>query len=67
VPIWPLTSFSLPVARTTGRLMTLLVKDLWRNPFGLATLVTVSSIVVLCSWVFLAVRARRTSRRASIS
>jgi hypothetical protein len=67
VPIWLITSVSLPVARTTGRLMALIVKDLCRNPFGLATLVAVSSLVIVSPWVVLAVRARRTSRRTSIS
>lgn len=70
MPIWLITSLSLPVARTTSRLMALLVKDLWRNPFGLASLATLaalSAIAVLSSGALLAVRTRRTSRRASIS
>ncbi len=67
MPIWLITSFSLPVARTTGRLPALLMKDLWRNPFAMATLAAVSSTLLVGSWLLRAGRARRTSRRASIS
>ncbi len=51
MPIWLITPCSLPVARTTGRLMALLVKDLWRSPFALATLAAVSSIVLVSAGV----------------
>ena len=61
MPIWLITSFSLPVARTTGRLLALLVQGLWRNPFGVATLAGASSIVVVALGVLLALRQRRTS------
>ena len=57
MPIWLITSVSLPVARTTGRLLALLVQGLWRNPFGVATLAGASSIVVVASGVLLRVAA----------
>ncbi len=67
MPIWLITSVSLPVARTTGRLLALVVTDLWRSPFGMATLAAASSIALLGSAVLLVRRVRRTSRRVSIS
>jgi hypothetical protein len=67
VPIWLLTSFSLSVVTTTGRLMVLIVHTLWRNPSGMATFKGVTSIMVAASWTLLAVHERRILHRRSTS
>ncbi len=67
MPIWLLTSFSLPVVTTTGRLMTLFLHALWRNPPGMATFEAATSITVAVSWTLLAVQERRILRRGSTS
>ncbi len=67
MPIWLLTSFSLPVVTITGRLMALIVHTLWRNPSGLSTMEKVFSIIAMASWTRLALHERSVLRRGSTS
>jgi hypothetical protein len=67
VPPWLITSFGLPVATTTGRLIVVLSSNLSRHPFSAVTVVVGLSMVAAGWRILLHLRHRRALRRGSIS